>query len=125
MSSILLIDDGPIQIGTRKAVLVRAGFEVFAAADASTALSLVRSESGRWDLIITDHVMPNIPGSDFVRQLRKWDADIPVIVISGLPEAVEEYSELNVHFRYKPCPPRELIELARSLTSRKTLSAAV
>ncbi len=125
MGSILLIDDSPIQIGTRKAVLVRAGFDVFAAADASTALSLVHSERARWDLIITDHVMPGIPGSDFVRQLRESDIEIPVIVISGLPEAVEEYSGLNVHFRYKPCPPRELIELAHSLTHRKTLSAAV
>jgi len=45
----------------------------------------------------------------FVRQVREIGASIPVIVITGLAEAEEEYAGLNVIFLHKPCPPEELI----------------
>jgi hypothetical protein len=37
------------------------------------------------------------------------------LVISGLPEAEDEYQGLNVHFRLKPLAPALLLECVRDL----------
>jgi DNA-binding response OmpR family regulator len=126
--SILLIDDSAIQLGIRKTVLENAGFRVLTALSAEAAFAVLSSHNAdrpNIGAIVTDHLMPDVPGSQFVRQLRALNPDIPVIVISGLPEAIEEYVGLNVHFRYKPCQPGELIELLRLVTRDKHFSAAV
>ena len=124
MAAILLIDDSAVQLRIRQTVLERAGFNVLSATDADAAFALMRSEAGASiNAVVTDHVMPDVSGSELVRHLRGLSADIPVVVISGLPEAIEEYAGLNVHFRYKPCQPAELIELLRTVTAESRFSA--
>ena len=58
--------------------------------------------------------MPGMDGVEFVKQLRSFNEDLPVIVISGLPDADQEYQGLNVFFRSKPCEPDDLIDLVRT-----------
>jgi DNA-binding response OmpR family regulator len=112
---VLLIDDSPLQLRVREAVLRDAGFEVDIATTAETAHALLRSGpvGDSIGVIVTDHVLPGATGADFVRQLRKIKPSVPVIVITGLPEAESEYDGLNVVFRQKPCPPPDLIFLVR------------
>jgi DNA-binding response OmpR family regulator len=110
---ILLIDDNPLQLSVRETVLRKAGFSVTIATTAESALATLRVVGDRIGLVITDHVMPGHTGSDFVRMLREEDDSVPVVVLSGLPEAESEYDGLNVVFRQKPIPPPELIALVR------------
>jgi DNA-binding response OmpR family regulator len=112
---ILLIDDSPLQLRVREAVLRGAGFEVCIATTAESAYALLRSEplSATIGTIVTDHILPGASGAEFVRRLRQVKPDVPVIVITGLPEVESEYDGLNVIFRQKPCPPAELIALVR------------
>ena len=86
------------------------------ATNAQSALALLRSEAGRAKIgtVITDHLMPGMDGVEFVRQLRTFNQEVPVIVISGLPDADVEYAGLNVIFRVKPCDPEDLIALVKS-----------
>jgi DNA-binding response OmpR family regulator len=63
--------------------------------------------------------MPDMDGSDFVRRLRSFNQEVPVIVISGLPDAETEYAGLNVIFRVKPCDPEDLIALVRTALNCK------
>ena len=44
-------------------------------------------------LVITDHLMPGMSGSEFVRELRKTHPALPVLVISGLEEAERSMRE--------------------------------
>jgi len=112
---VLLIDDDPVQLRVREAVLKGAGLPVDVATSADSALALLRSSSGsEISVIVTDHVMPGTSGAVFVRQLRDLRPGIPVIVISGMAEAEDEYEGLGVVFRTKPCPPPELIGLIQS-----------
>jgi DNA-binding response OmpR family regulator len=113
---VLLIDDSPLQLRVRETVLRDAGFEVCIATTAETAHALLRSGTGDTvGAIVTDHILPGDSGADFVRQLRKLRPLVPVIVITGLPEAESEYDGLNVTFRQKPCPPTDLIALVRDV----------
>ena len=114
MRQVLLVDDNPLQLKVRETVLRQAGFPVSVATNAESALATVRALPGRIGLIITDHLMPGCSGSELVRQMRALKISLPVIVLSGLPEAESEYHGLDVCFRPKPFPPPELIELVHS-----------
>ena len=114
MKTVLLIDDSPIQAAARKGVLETAGFAVLVATDALTALQTLKT-SKPIDGVVTDHVMPEVSGAEFVRMLRAVDRDVPVLVISGMAAAEEEYADLNVTFKLKPLPPPELIATVNSM----------
>jgi CheY-like chemotaxis protein len=117
---VLLIDDDPVQLRVREAVLRDAGVPVDVATTADSALALLRSSSGdSIGTIVTDHIMPGISGAIFVRRLRELKPGIPVIVISGMLEAEDEYEGLDVTFRTKPCRPPELIALVKERLSLK------
>lgn len=115
MRQVLLIDDNPLQLRIRETVLRGAGFPVSIATNAESALALLRTPAFAADLgvIVTDHVLPGATGADFVRQIRRAGSTTPVIVISGMPDAEEDYAGLDISFRQKPCPPAELISLVR------------
>ncbi|HEX4022943.1 MAG TPA: response regulator [Acidobacteriaceae bacterium] len=113
---ILLVDDNPIQAVTRKAILERTGFSVKAFNSAREALRFLKEEEGKSiELVITDHIMPELAGPAFVRLLRDINPQIPVVVVSGLADAENEYQGYNVVFRTKPVAPDELQALAISL----------
>jgi DNA-binding NtrC family response regulator len=114
---ILLVDDNHLQSATRQAILEGAGQEVFIAQQGRQALDLL-SEPGTGSpvgLVITDHLMPVMSGPEFVAELRRRGYTIPVIVLSGLPDADAAYQGLNVDFRLKPFDPDSLIRLVRDL----------
>ncbi|HEY3768019.1 MAG TPA: response regulator [Candidatus Angelobacter sp.] len=121
MKHALLLDDNIAQLTVRELVLRKGEIESHVATNATSALALMRSEVGREKigLVITDHLMPGMDGVEFVRQLRSFDPDVPVIVISGLPDADAEYAGLKVIFRVKPCDPEDLIALAKSALAAK------
>ena len=117
--NLLLIDDNAVQAATRQTILKRAGYFVIAALNPVRALEQFRSGEFPEEirLVITDHLMPGMSGSEFVRALRKTHPKLPVLVISGLEDAEQEYAGLNVTFRMKPLLPDRLLETVRSLVS--------
>jgi DNA-binding response OmpR family regulator len=114
LKQVLLIDDNPLQLTVREAILRDAGFQVSVATTADSALATLRGLPDRVGVVVTDHIMPGCSGSELVQQIRTLNTRLPVVVLSGLPEAETEYQGLNVVFRSKPFPPAELIELVRS-----------
>ena len=116
MKQVLLLDDNPVQLTVRELVLRKAQIETHVATNAPSALALLRSDVGRQKIgaVVTDHVMPNMDGVEFVKQLRALNPALPVIVISGMPDADLEYNNLNVIFRLKPCDPDDLIKLVKT-----------
>jgi DNA-binding response OmpR family regulator len=120
MPEVLLIDDNPTQLQIREDVLREAGFSIFTATTADEALALLRKPEVTATLraIVTDHVMPGGNGAEFVRELRRVGAAVPVIVVSGLAEAEEEYAGLEVSFLNKPCAPEDLIRHLRLAVER-------
>ncbi len=114
MNTVLLIDDNPLQLRIREQVLRDAGFEVHIATSGESALALMRTPVAKSvGAVVTDHIMPGLSGPALVRQLDAVTGKLPIIVISGMAEAQDEYEGLGVIFREKPCPPPELIRLVR------------
>ncbi len=119
-ATILLIDDNAIQAATRQTILKRAGYFVIPALNPQRALEQFRENDfpAEIDLVITDHLMPGMTGSEFVRELRALHPDLPVLVISGLDEAEQEYAGMNVVFRMKPMLPENLLTSVDRLIRR-------
>lgn len=119
MKQVLLLDDNPAQLLVRELVLRKGGLESHVATNAQSALAFLRSPIGQEKIgvVVTDHIMPGMDGVEFVRQLRASNDDIPVIVVSGLAEAEQEYANLSVIFRTKPCEPEDLIGLVKTALS--------
>ena len=118
-ATILLIDDNAVQAATRQTILKRAGYFVIAVLNPERALEQFRSNEfpAPIDLILTDHVMPGMNGTEFVREVRKFAPTIPILVISGLAEAEDEYTGLNIHFRLKPLLPDNLLASVHRLVT--------
>jgi len=96
-----------------------AGMEVYVATTAESALALLKSRVGdSIGAVVTDHIMPGCSGAVFVHALREVKPEIPVMVVSGMPEAEDEYQDMNVVFRAKPLPPPQLIALVRELLEK-------
>jgi CheY-like chemotaxis protein len=125
-ADILLVDDNTIQAATRKAILSRTGRNVAIASDGEQALQMLE-EIGTdcpVSLVITDHLMPGMNGPEFVARLREQYPKMPVMVLSGLVDAEEEYVDLDVIFRVKPLPPEEMLDLVRELMARRIAKTA-
>ena len=118
-TAILLIDDNAVQAATRQTILKRAGYFVIAVLNPVRALEQFRANEfpAEIRLVITDHLMPGMTGSDFVRALRETHKTLPVLVISGLEEAEDEYRGMDVQFRMKPLLPDQLLSSVHRLVT--------
>lgn len=115
-SVILLVDDNAIQATTRQAVLQQTGRRVVTASGGQAALDFLAGTEGYMvGLVITDHLMPGMNGPELVDKIRQRSGRVPIVVLSGLPDAESAYENLNVIFRLKPCPPDSLIAMVREL----------
>jgi CheY-like chemotaxis protein len=121
-TAILLIDDNAIQAATRQTILKRAGYFVIAALNPVRALEQFQANEFPTEiqLVITDHLMPGMTGAEFVAELRKSHPKLPVLVISGLEEAEEQYVGMDVMFRRKPLMPDHLLASVHSLAKTPT-----
>lgn len=81
MSRILVIDDDDLVRDTLVRILTRAGYDAIGAKDGREGLKHFHLEPP--DLIVTDVIMPEQDGIETVLQLRRSDATLPIIAISG------------------------------------------
>ena len=81
---ILCVDDEENQLAVRKLVLEQAGYLVLAAGSGKQALDLLASHP--IDLVLSDHLMPGLTGTELARQIKAQDPDLPVILISAVNE---------------------------------------
>ena len=78
---VLLIDDNPDFCENYGFLLEDQGYRVVTALSGREGLAYFGRE--RFDLVITDILMPDVEGIETIRELRKQDKDIPIIAVSG------------------------------------------
>jgi CheY-like chemotaxis protein len=81
VARVLVLDDEDEVRSVLMRALQRAGHEVLEAADGREGLDVVRTQA--IDLVVTDLVMPEVDGLEFMRELARRRPGIPVIAISG------------------------------------------
>ena len=78
---ILIVDDEPLFADYLDLVLTKEGYEIAMAIDGKEGIKIF--ESIIPDLVITDIVMPDMEGVEFIRILLKKRKNLPVIAMSG------------------------------------------
>lgn len=81
MKKILLVDDDEMVRYALRKYLSREGYDVTEADNGVSALKQVKEN--RFDLVITDIIMPEIEGLELIRTLKKNQPSLPIIAISG------------------------------------------
>jgi two-component system, chemotaxis family, chemotaxis protein CheY len=110
---VLYADDLPELRDVVRLTLSRAGHGIECVADGQLALHRITADPS-FDLVITDHHMPNVNGLEFVRGLRALEYRGKIMVFSSeLSNAVAaEYRQLAVdRILYKPVYPSVMHEM--------------
>ena len=81
---ILCVDDEDNPLVLRKLVLEKAGYQVITANSGTEALRLAASQP--FDLVLSDHLMPGMTGSELAEQLKAKNPELPILLISGVNE---------------------------------------
>lgn len=81
MAKILLVDDDLQFQQMLKQYLERSGLEVVTAENGAEAIKIF--EKNRFDLVITDIIMPEKEGVETIIELKKEQPDLKIIAISG------------------------------------------
>lgn len=81
MFHLLIVDDDKNTRFLLKEVFETEHYTVKTAADGKQALALLDNE--KFDLAIVDVMMPNINGYEFTEQLRSFDKELPVLMLSA------------------------------------------
>ncbi len=120
MPSILLVEDEMLLREGVQEMLEAYDFKVIGAADGAEALEWL--DQAKVDLVISDLVMPNMNGVDFVQQVRQRFPLLPIIVASGSPGSVMQRLGIDtIHVPGasasigKPFKSTDLIALIHSL----------
>ncbi len=115
---ILLVDDEQSIITMEKKMLERLGYKVTSCIGSMEALKAVGANPGRFDLVITDMAMPNMPGSRLAAEIIKIRPDIPILLCTGFSETMsEETAALSgiKGFLLKPIVTKELAQKIREV----------
>lgn len=121
---VLIVDDDQKVCALLAELIANEGYEVASAADGGSGLALVNSFDP--DVVISDVVMPVLDGIQLCHRIKREPrtADIPVLLISGLRDAVEDRVEgltagaddyLNIPFRNEEL----LVKVARLAERRR------
>ncbi|MCP1561047.1 PAS domain S-box-containing protein [Methylorubrum extorquens] len=97
----LLVDDEEVVRISTADMLTDLGYAVVEATSAEEALRLVNTGE-HFDLLVTDHLMPGMSGTDLARAIRTAKPGMPVLLVSGYAEREgvdPDLARLNKPFR--------------------------
>ena len=119
---VLIVDDEADLVAALSYALERERFEVRTAFDGAEALAAVKLDP-RPDLILLDWMLPDIPGTEVFRQIKRnpITASIPVMMVSARGEEFDRIVGLELgadDYVVKPFSTRELILRARAVLRR-------
>jgi CheY-like chemotaxis protein len=85
---LLCVDDEETPLFFRKLVLEREGYDVLIAHSAAEALDMLLGTSV--DMVLSDILMPRMPGTELARIIKQKYPALPVVLISGVNEIPPE-----------------------------------
>jgi len=116
---LLVVEDEVKTANTLKKGLEEKGFEVLVANEGETAYDLASRH--RFDLIISDVVMPKLNGIDFCRKLRENHINTPLIMLTALGMTTDKIKGFNAgsdDYLVKPFDFEELLARIRVQLNR-------
>ena len=111
-SRILLIEDDPDVTSMVITVLSEAGYNILASTNAEDGLKLFEKERGRFDLLMSDMMLPGMDGCQLADAIRTINPTLPVMLFSGYTDHKTRWKHLaqtEYHFENKPFTTDRLV----------------
>ena len=128
--TIVFVEDEDMIRNLSRRVLDSLGYDVITATDGQCALELVKDYPNRIDLILSDVVMPNVRGPEFVSRAREVRNDFKVLYTTGhtLDSALGDAFKETPEERYaemlpKPYTPEQLAKHVRKVLDEESAAA--
>jgi signal transduction histidine kinase/CheY-like chemotaxis protein len=87
---LLIVDDEADIAELEKEMVERLGYSATAVIESGAALVLFKENPDNYDLVLTDQTMPGMTGIDLARELLSVRPDVPVVLITGYCDVVDE-----------------------------------
>lgn len=122
LATILCVDDEELSLKVRKLVLESAGYTVLTATTSDAALSLF--QTNKVDLVITDCLLPGLPGTELALRMKKLKPIVPIALLTGLPEPPEGAAHADYFIVKGEEPAAVLQKIAEILSSKPKSKSA-
>ncbi len=110
--NVLVVDDNDLVLNSQIRILKIGGYSVDGASNGMEALEMINQKE--YDVVLSDISMPGMTGTELLRNIRRKDLDVPVILITGVPalETAMEAIELGaLRYLQKPVASDQLKEV--------------
>jgi DNA-binding response OmpR family regulator len=117
---ILIIEDDPSILRGLQLNLGMEGYTVRSAIDGETGLQLAKTE--RPDVVVVDIMLPKMGGLEVIRELRRDDPDLPVLILSAKGQEADKVAGLQLgadDYMVKPFGLKELLARIDALLRRR------
>ncbi len=117
---IIVIEDDPSILRGLQLNLGMEGYTVRSAPDGETGLQLARTEHP--DLVVVDVMLPRLGGLEVVREIRKGDPDLPILILSAKGQEADKVAGLRLgadDYMVKPFGLKELLARIDALLRRR------
>jgi signal transduction histidine kinase/CheY-like chemotaxis protein len=123
--ALMALDDRPEVAAFVAACLAHYGYRVTTYTDSESALAAVREGAAAPQLVIRDVMMPGVPPREFVARMRELRPGLPMVLMSGLPEAslAPLIEGTGGYFIAKPFAPEQLAALIRRVLDAAAILA--
>jgi len=112
----LIVDDEKRIVLNGQEMLEKLGYQVTGCTSSMEALEAVRQQPKRFDLVITDFIMPQINRVELARELSRLHPGIPIILYTAIDQAIspENAKKIGVEdYLMKPVTAAELHQAIR------------
>ena len=119
---LLLVDDEADIVEMMHSLLEKLGYRVDATTSSADALDRFRKNPEAFDMVISNHTMPQMTGMELIRKLRLSRPDIPVILCTGFDEEIVEGHTAQLGIDALVVKPVRIAEMAgkiRDVLDRK------
>ncbi len=120
--TLLLVDDDRDQLALRKSVLETSGYTVVTADDPRCGLQMFLSQAP--DVVILDYEMPVVNGEVLAHRMRRADANVPLMMLSGCVAPPSSAVRAVDQFMFKDNPAPALLTAIESLVDSRRMEAA-
>jgi PAS domain S-box-containing protein len=116
---IMVVDDERTLVELAEETLAQLGYEPVGFESSKAALQALAKDPHRFDLVLSDEMMPELSGTSLAAEIRRIRSDIPIIIMSGYVDSgvAALASSVGVHeVLRKPLQTRDIAEaLVRAL----------
>jgi CheY-like chemotaxis protein len=119
--TILLVEDEAIVRELARQILIEFGYSVVEASNGVEALDLCSEDGFKFDLLLTDVVMPRMGGRELAEKLLEVRPGLPVLFTSGYTDdAIVRHGVIgaNANFVQKPFTPETLVGKIREILDK-------